>query len=222
MAIDFNITENPWISDSAGNLDKGKGDKKVRDKTGVLKDTLDRIGGLIGQTLEFHHVNPDHFNYDMADTYDNMSKIDKGFEVYFGMGNGNKDTELKTFLDSTKDPFWKGKTLDEAKAVIEKDLDICTQWWVRTGKKKTDIIRKGGIMDLDRRLVMSMGEVGLDWGGKYGDMMHFDMRQTGLGRKLYNAKHNKDVKKKKAEMTQKMKDDKEAAKKAAAEAKAKK
>jgi hypothetical protein len=226
MAIDFNVPENPWISDSAGKLDKGSGDKKTRDKTGVLKDALDRAGGLLGQTLEFHHVNPDHFNYDMADTYDNMSKIDKGFETYFGLGLDTKDAELKSFLDKTKDPLWKGKTTQEARDLINKDLDVLSQWWARKDKHKdqSEMIRKNGIMDLDRRMVMSMGEVGLDWGGKYGDMMHFDMRQTGLGRKLYKAKHDKEVKEKKAEMTQKMKDDAKAAaeakKKAAAEKKA--
>ncbi len=216
LAIDFNVTQNPWISDSAGKLDKAdpKDKKKtVRDKTGVMKDALDRAGALMGQTLEFKHVNPDHFNYDMATTYDNMSAIDKGFETYFGLGLDTKDAELKTFLDSTKDPAWKGKTTDEARAIINNDLDVLSQWWDRKDKKKdeSEMIRTNGIMDLDRRMVLSMGEVGLDWGGKYGDMMHFDMRNTGIGIKLRQAKYMEDVKTKKGEMTEEMKADKIAA-----------
>lgn len=216
LAIDFNVTQNPWVSDSAGKLDKPDPKDKtktVRDKTGVMQDALNRAGALMDKKLEFKHVNPDHFNYDMATTYDNMSAIDKGFETYFGLGLDTKDAELKAFLDKTQDPTWKGKTTAEAREIINKDLDVLSQWWDRKDKNKdqSEMIRGNGIMDLDRRMVMSMGEVGLDWGGKYGDMMHFDMRNTGIGIKLRQAKYMEDVKTKKSEMTAEMKADAKAA-----------
>lgn len=202
LAIDFNVEQNPWISDSAGKMDKYDKKKKtmVRDKTGVLQDMLDRAGGLMGQSLKYAHVNPDHFNYDMAETYDNFHKLDKGVEQYFGMGLDTKDAELKAFLDTTEDPFWKGKTTTEAREIINQDLYVMSEWWARKGKKKMEALRTNGIMDLDRRLVMSMGEVGLDWGGKYGDMMHFDSRNAGVGKKIQKAKRDAEVVAKKKEL----------------------
>ena len=97
--------------------------------------------------------------------------------------------------------------------MLGNDLDVLSQWWARKDKKKdqSEMIRTNGIMDLNRDMVLSMGEVGLDWGGKYGDMMHFDMRNTGIGIKLRQAKYMEDVKTKKGEMTAEMKADKIAA-----------
>ena len=49
-------------------------------------------------------------------------------------------------------------------------------------------------MDFDKRFVAGMEAMKFDLGGHYGDMMHFDMRKTGVGyyidkaRKGYAAK----------------------------------
>jgi hypothetical protein len=212
LAIDFNYTENPWISDDSGKKEDGKGKRTT--KTGKMQDCFDRAGALIGETLDYQHVNADSFKYDMAATYDNFNKIDKGIEKYFGLGAADKDANLKALLEKATGEPWKGKSTEEARNIINADLKQMSALWSRTGKE--EMIRTNGIMDLDRRLVMSMGEVGLDWGGKYGDMMHFDMRNTGVGKKVQAAKYNKDVKAKKDELKKKEEEAKAAAKAAKA------
>ena len=99
--------------------------------------------------------------------------------------------------------------------------------WSRKGQE--EMIRTNGIMDLHKGVVTGMGDVGLDWGGKYGDMMHFDMRNVGLGKKIQASKYKGDVVKLKkelkekeaaaAEEAKKKKAEEAAAKKAAAAAK---
>ena len=59
-----------------------------------------------------------------------------------------------------------------------------TDKWKRTEPAKKAAIEAGGLLDLDKRLVE---EIGLDWGASYGDIMHFDMRNTGNGAKIYAA-----------------------------------
>lgn len=46
-------------------------------------------------------------------------------------------------------------------------------------------MKSGGFLNLKKELVTGMG---LDWGGGYGDMMHFDMRNRGVGRKVNQAR----------------------------------
>lgn len=228
LAIDFNYTQNPWISDDSGSKTYKDKDKKIpTSKTAKLQACLDRAGGLIGKTLTYNHVNADDFKYNMSDTYDNFSTIDKGVEQYFGLGKDDKDADLKALLDTTTDPFWKGKTTEEARKLIEADLKEMSALWSRKGQE--EMIRTNGIMDLHKGVVTGMGDVGLDWGGKYGDMMHFDMRNVGLGKKIQASKYKGDVVKLKkelkekeaaaAEEAKKKKAEEAAAKKAAAAAK---
>jgi hypothetical protein len=54
--------------------------------------------------------------------------------------------------------------------------------WQRTGSEEE--IRTGGFLDLRKELVEG---IGLDWGGAYGYMMHFDMRNTGKGVRISAA-----------------------------------
>ncbi|MGB3691108.1 MAG: hypothetical protein WBG70_06390 [Spirulinaceae cyanobacterium] len=192
LAIDINYTENPWVSDSSGKegVDK-KGNKR---KTQVLQDFLGRIGLLLNQTLRFEHTNPDKFNYDVMEVYDHNQVLDEAIEQYFSFleNSPEKDQELKSFLQQTKASEWRGLDIIEAKEKIKSDLEVMSAWWSR--KNKQESVQKHGLMDLDRRLVSAMGAVGLDWGGKYGDFMHFDMRNAGIGKKIQKAKRIKEIK----------------------------
>ena len=59
-----------------------------------------------------------------------------------------------------------------------------TKKWERSEPAKKAAIEAGGLLDLDKRLVE---EIGLDWGASYGDIMHFDMRNKGNGKKIHAA-----------------------------------
>lgn len=205
MAIDFNANNNPWISDSGGKMGKvnvknKKGETvEVDSKTQQLRDTLVRMGDLTGETLEFDHVGPDSDDYDMMEMFDNSVVLDEAFEKYFSYVDGGNEAELTGLVTGNTRGVWNGKSVADAQKVIEADFDAMTTLWKRKHLKSTT--KKHGIMDLDRRVLQAMNSVGLDWGGKYGDMMHFDMRFKGLGAKIRKAKNSKAGKKKKREMS---------------------
>ena len=97
---------------------------------------------------------------------------------------------------------WKSLSADQARAQIQKDLDFVAARWERKAPAQKAVIEAGGFMSLDKRLVE---EIGLDWGASYGDVMHFDMRNKGNGRKIqkeigaYKAAKEKESKAKWAE-----------------------
>jgi hypothetical protein len=103
------------------------------------------------------------FRYSM--TYDEIAELDTLLVDYFAL---------------LKDP-----TTDEpTKKKIQADLDFVTNKWERSEPAKKAAIEAGGLLDLDKRLVE---EIGLDWGASYGDIMHFDMRNKGNGKKIHAA-----------------------------------
>lgn len=219
LAIDFNYTQNPWISDDGGKQTWSKDGSKPTSKTAKLQDFLNRAGSLTGETLTFNHVNADNFKYDMGSTYDNFSKLDKGAEKYFSFLDTANEAEMMALVGKSADPVFAGKSADDVRKIIQQDLDTMASEWSRGSKAGKESVKANGIMDLDRRVVMAMGEVGLDWGGKYGDMMHFDMRNVGIGKKVQASKYDKEVKELKAKYKAQ---EEEEAKKKAEEAKRKK
>ena len=196
LAIDINYTENPWISDSSGKegFKTNKKGVKTKRKTQVLQEFLGRVGLLLNQTLRFEHTNPDKFNYDVLEVYDHNKVLDQAVEQYFSFleDSPDKDQELAKALQETNAPEWQGLDTTAAKEKIKLDLEAMSAWWSRSNKKES--VQKHGLMDLDRRVVGAMGAVGLDWGGKYGDFMHFDMRNAGIGKKIQKAKRVKAIK----------------------------
>ena len=73
----------------------------------------------------------------------------------------------------------------DAKNKIQKDLDVLTKY-LQDEKKK--YFKKHAILDFDKRFVVGMENMKLHWGGSYGDMMHFDMRRTGVGYYIEEAR----------------------------------
>jgi hypothetical protein len=54
--------------------------------------------------------------------------------------------------------------------------------------KRKNYFKQHAILDFDKRFVIQMEEMGMHWGGEYGDMMHFDMRKTGVGYYINKAR----------------------------------
>ena len=98
-------------------------------------------------------------------TYDELAELDKLLEDYFAL---------------LKDPA----TDEPTKKQVQADLDFVTKKWERSQPAKKAAIEAGGLLDLDKRLVE---EIGLHWGASYGDIMHFDMRNKGNGKKIHDA-----------------------------------
>jgi hypothetical protein len=116
-------------------------------------------------------------------SYEDLTDLDTLLVGYFNLltDEGGLEAALQ---DNAKAP-WKGKTVKAAHKLIQADLDDLAGRWQRSDPAKKRKVELGGFLDLDKRLVDGMG---LEWGGSgYGDMMHFDMRNTGNGAKIHAA-----------------------------------
>ena len=115
-------------------------------------------------------------------TFDQLSELDKAVETYFGYldDSASLSTRLAAIEDASNP--WKGKSAEDAAKQIQKDLDSAAVKWERAGSK--DVIKKGGFLSLPKEFVDG---IGLSWGASYGDIMHFDMRNKGNGRKIQSA-----------------------------------
>lgn len=162
LAVDLNYTANPWV---------GQTDRNVE----VTNTVFSRMGLLIkGEKMVYRH----------GLEYDKLAEMDTALEKYFAYIDKPDDLEKRLAEADIKAP-WKGKTKDAALKVIKNDLDSLAGLWERGDKDKKEIIKKSGFMDFSKEFVEGMK---LDWGGKsYGDMMHFDMRNQGIGQRIYDA-----------------------------------
>jgi hypothetical protein len=82
---------------------------------------------------------------------------------------------------------WKGMSLNDALKLIKKDLTEISNAWKGRRSNPEEIFSKYGFLNQSRELVKGMVEHGMDWGAWYGDIMHFDMRTTGVGLKIGRA-----------------------------------
>lgn len=82
---------------------------------------------------------------------------------------------------------WKGMSLQDALKLIRKDLTEISNAWKGRRSNPEAIFSKYGFLNQSRELVKGMVEHGMDWGAWYGDIMHFDMRTTGVGLKIDRA-----------------------------------
>lgn len=114
--------------------------------------------------------------------YDDLKALDSAVETYFGYIDNAEAlaTQLAAISDDANP--WKGKSAADVVKQINQDLDFAAAKWERTGAK--DVIKKGGFLSLPKDFVTG---IGLDWGASYGDIMHFDMRNKGNGRKIQSA-----------------------------------
>jgi hypothetical protein len=167
LAVDVNYLGNPFIQ-SRG--------------ISMLNTVLKNASLLMNKpTLPYKKGN----KLDSAQLFDTVQIIDSMLEKYFSLLDVPADLEQLVRTSSSSE--WRGLSIVDAKAKIQKNLDNLASYLVRGGKNK-DYFKKHAILDFDKRFVLHMEKSGLNWGAHYGDMMHFDMREIGVGRYIEKAR----------------------------------
>lgn len=177
LALDINYNGNPYIQPGAH-----AAFNQFMKKVGLL-NTGSAIPVVNWEAWASNSLKPE----DYMRMYDQFAVLDKHLERYFSYLES--PAALQARLNATQNGYWYGKTLQQATAVIKKDLKDLTNAWKGTRSNPEAIFRKGGFLALSREFVEGMVKAGFDWGGRYGDMMHFDMRTTGVGAKIEAAKN---------------------------------
>lgn len=171
LALDVNMMGNPFIQNKA-----------IRHEKYTQPNGVDTINDLLANADRLFGVATIRFQYHLS--YDSYFSINSALTRYFKIMND--DAMLQQALNTTASSEWKSRNLAVAKAKIQKDLDTLATALVRWTKR--DQLRNNGFLNLSKEFVDGMVAGGLDWGGAgYGDMMHFDMRITGVGKKIHDA-----------------------------------
>lgn len=110
---------------------------------------------------------------------------------------GKEWTKIRT---ATTDP---AERRQRVRATIKAQLDILVK--MLKGRRKPAsaeaALKTTGLFDLQQRFVEGMERGGAEWGGRFGDFMHFDMRGKPLGRTLHKlARRIRDELKKEAKL----------------------
>ena len=163
LAIDVNYATNPWVMDDPDSK-SGKNENVILKRASLLVDGKET--GFTPNTMD----------------YDAVAALNQSIKTYFSYLDNKIALEAKL---KTATGFWAGKSADDATKQVQADFDQLAVYWERTGATAKDAIKSGGFLDLKKAFVEGMG---LDWGGKYGDMMHFDMRNKGDGAKIDSAR----------------------------------
>jgi hypothetical protein len=121
-----------------------------------------------------------------AQLFDSVQIIDSMLEKYFSLLDVPADLEQLVRTSSSSE--WHGLSIVDAKAKIQKNLDNLASYLARGSKENKNYFKKHAILDFDKRFVVQMEESGLNWGAHYGDMMHFDMREIGVGKYIEKAR----------------------------------
>ena len=124
-------------------------------------------------------INGKKMEYKNGMSYSDIAGLDKVLEIYFSYIDDRIGLEAK-LKEATG--FWQDKSVDDAQVKIKQDLSLVAGKWERA--KSLEVIQKGGFLNLKEELVQGFE---LSWGGSYGDMMHFDMRNKGNGAKINAA-----------------------------------
>lgn len=209
LAIDIEVHDNPYLGGditlSSSAMKQMKKDVYVLEGTSVPRkpkkmDVLDVIfkrAGVLINGVESTYPRDHTYNTRLG-LYDQLTILNALIIKYFNLVNDENAGELASLLSVHKVAEWRGRTHAEAIKLINKDYDwfraligrYSKETWVnKPGTKKKikkvegdTLMKQKGFLNLDRRLV---DELGLDWGAKYGDVMHFDMRNKCIGREIY-------------------------------------
>ena len=178
LATDINYTGNPWI--------KGSEIVRVLQRARRLVSGMTLEGGSTAASLL--HANA---NKTTVEIYDFLWSLDRDFRSYLALRDDAE--ELRQLLErhrqnGTPGIFSAGETLDQAairwRNTIASDL---ANLGTDDGFFERD--PRNGFLNLSKDLVIALRDFGcLAWGasdfgpGESGDIMHFDCRNTGLGR----------------------------------------
>ncbi|HZI54031.1 MAG TPA: N-acetylmuramoyl-L-alanine amidase, partial [Chitinophagaceae bacterium] len=176
LALDVNMVGNPFVRNRAIKHNAGTRKEYIQ-PNGITttNDVLINADNLLGG-------NTVKFAYGL--TYDVYSAINSVLTRYLTLLNN--DSLLQYAIDHTSSAEWKSIPLVKAKVKIQKDLDTLATALVRWTKREE--LKTKGFLNLSKTFVEGMQKGGLDWGGsRYGDMMHFDMRTTGVGKRIHDA-----------------------------------
>lgn len=122
--------------------------------------------------------------------FDELFILNNYLKKYFSFLEPQNESSLNVALNQCSFSPWNGFDTGQAKALIKKDLSEIANAWKGKRENPEDIF-KNGFLNLTRDFVKGMVESGLDWGARYGDIMHFDMRTaTGIGSRIENAKNH--------------------------------
>lgn len=161
LAIDVNYTTNPYL---------GANPKELPPINEILARAAAAVGRDLGGPFkpEYPTRPPNEKDYQRIQTLDEI------LESYFAL------------LDAPEDKLKK-----EARSQIEADLRALATVDLDGGKTRSGLLKRypkvlttTGIFDLSRKLVFGLE---LNWGGTYGDIQHFDMRNKGRGAQIYQA-----------------------------------
>ena len=175
LALDVNMAGNPFVQNKE--IERvGKYGKYIQ------PNGVDTINELLANGDKLFGGSSTKFKYQLS--YDVYRTINDALTRYLKIMDD--DSMLQAALKSTANSEWKSRSLSSAKEKIKKDLEKLATALVRWSERED--LKTKGFIDLSKQFVDGMVAGGLNWGGSgYGDMMHFDMRTTGVGKKIHDA-----------------------------------
>jgi len=169
LAVDVNYSGNPYIQSP----------NDIRALNTVLKNAalLMNEPVLVYDKNYFKKHGPES-------NFDTVQQIDAMLEKYFSLLD--MPERLSSYLKASySSSEWHGLSAADARTRIQKNLNNLAGFLSRN----KNYFKKHGILDFDKRFVLQMTEQRrLDWGASYGDMMHFDMRSSGVGKYINLAR----------------------------------
>ncbi len=178
LAVDVNYLGNPFVE--GGINSKKKPPEEFGDVIAV-NNILRNAAALMNTTPVLYNQ---HVKDKFADRYDYVAALDATIENYFKLLDDS--AALDNYLRASNSADWRGLSDKKAREKIQKNLDHLAGFLARKDYK--DYFKKHAILDFDKRFVVGMEKAGLHWGGDYGDMMHFDLRKTGVGKYVDEAR----------------------------------
>jgi hypothetical protein len=161
LALDVNYTANPFVG-------RGPKETQVLANAGLLV-----TGSPVGLDNK---------------KYEDRHRVNRVLVEYLGYLDADKSAAVAATLDAkllaAKDAPWARLKREDALPIIKADFQTVTGLWERKKKSQAEVIKKSGFMDLTKELVEGMK---MSWGGAYGDVMHFDLRDQGQGEKIHKA-----------------------------------
>lgn len=157
LAVDVNYLGNPYI--------------QTQNDIKALNNVLKNAALLMNKPVLVYKQ-----GYE-KDKFDKVQQLDAMLEKYFSLLDA--PAELERMVQASSSSEWRRLSGADAMKKIQKNLNNLAGLLARGDEK--DYFKKHAILDFDKRFVLQMEESGLHWGGHYGDMMHFDMRTTGVG-----------------------------------------
>ncbi len=176
LAIDVNYIQSPYIQNK-----QRKGYNARTGKYFIKPNGIITMNEVLAHACSLSGIDRSEFKYGLS--YDQYAVMNELLVSYLTLADQANGSRLSALLEETPGFEWKGLSPDEARKKIQADLDRLAlsidRWSYR------ELLKKKGFLNISKEFVNG---VKLDWGGaRYGDMMHFDMRNVGVGIKISGA-----------------------------------